>query len=81
MDHSDVQSQRPTVDDAPTEIRRDSDGLRGPLDAIDAKGWDGPTATALLTYLRSRVVGPLVLDVGLRGAPGPYVKSVVTGVH
>jgi hypothetical protein len=60
---------------APTEIRRDRAGLLGHLDIVDAEGWEGPTATALLTYLRTQVVRPLAVDVGLRGACAAHAEA------
>lgn len=60
---------------APAEIRRDRDGLLDHLAAIDVEGWDGPSATALLTYLRSHVVRPLAVDVGLRGACAAHAEA------
>ena len=49
-------------------IRRDRATLLHLLDAIDTEGWNGPTATSLLEYLRETMIRPLVVDVGLRGA-------------
>ena len=60
---------------APAEIRRDRDGLLGHLAVIDVEGWDSPSATALLTYLRSHVVRPLAVDVGLRGACAAHAEA------
>ncbi|GEK19912.1 hypothetical protein [Cellulomonas xylanilytica] len=45
------------------------------LDDIDREGWDGPTGTTLLTYLRERVVRPLAISVGLRGAAASQAES------
>ncbi|GGC14407.1 hypothetical protein [Cellulomonas carbonis] len=60
---------------APAEIRRDRDGLLGHLAVIDVEGWDGPSATALLTYLRTHVIRPLAVDVGLRGACAAHAEA------
>ncbi|GIG30816.1 hypothetical protein [Cellulomonas marina] len=60
---------------APAEIRRDRDGLLDHLAAIDVEGWDGPSATTLLTYLRSHVIRPLAVDVGLRGACAVHAEA------
>ncbi|WP_155855997.1 hypothetical protein [Cellulomonas sp. URHD0024] len=45
------------------------------LDAIEGEGWDGPTGTRLLTYLRERVVRPLAISVGLRGAAASQAEA------
>ncbi|KRD41322.1 hypothetical protein ASE38_17070 [Cellulomonas sp. Root930] len=45
------------------------------LDAIDDEGWDGPTGTTLLNYLRERVVRPLAISVGLRGAAASQAEA------
>ena len=42
---------------APLTITRDRDGLLAALSAIDDEGWDGPTATRLLTFVRRRSLG------------------------
>lgn len=68
MNSRDARTAKHTRATAPTEIRRDRTGLLDHLDAVDAEGWEGPTATALLTYLRTHVIRPLAVDVGLRGA-------------
>lgn len=49
------------------EIAKRRDDLLERLDAIAVEGWDGPTATELLRLVRSHIVRPLVVDVGLRG--------------
>ena len=80
-----------------TRIVRDRATLLRMLDAIDREGWDSLTATALLRFLRERVVRPLAISVGLRGAidEGPeltldalessglgvYVAQRVVGAH
>ncbi|MCB2175760.1 MAG: hypothetical protein KQH57_08125 [Actinomycetales bacterium] len=48
-------------------ITRDSRGLRDALAVIDGEGWDGETATNLLTYIRCELIRPLTIDTGLRG--------------
>ncbi|WP_028047607.1 hypothetical protein [Cellulomonas sp. URHE0023] len=45
------------------------------LDVIDREGWDSPTATVLLRYLRERVVRPLAISVGLRGAAASQAEA------
>lgn len=45
------------------------------LDAIAVEGWDGPTATDLLRLVRSRIVRPLVVDVGLRGGAASEAEA------
>ena len=51
----------------PQAISRDRQSLLDALEVIVGEGWDCPTATALLTYIRSELVRPLTIDVGLRG--------------
>lgn len=58
-----------------TRIVRDRATLLRMLDAIDSEGWDSPTATVLLTYLRERVVRPLAISVGLRGAAASQAEA------
>jgi hypothetical protein len=66
----------PTTDNCTTtrtstpvrSITRDRDTVLQLLDVIDTEGWDGPTGTRLLDYVRDTVVRPLVVDAGLRGA-------------
>src|SRR5665647_2537238 len=48
-------------------IARDQRGLLHALAVIDVEGWDGETATSLLTYIRHELVRPLTIDIGLRG--------------
>ncbi|WP_199421645.1 hypothetical protein [Actinotalea solisilvae] len=75
MDDRDTHATAPGWGTAPAELRRDRDGLLDHLAAIDVEGWDGPCATALLTYLRSHVVRPLAVDVGLRGACAAHAEA------
>ena len=68
----------PTLDDGPdgiVRVVRDRAALLGMLAVIDGEGWDGPTATALLNYVRERVVRPLAISVGLRGAAASQAES------
>lgn len=56
--------------------RRESPGdLFDRLDAIAVEGWDGPTATDLLRFVRSHIVRPLVVDVGLRGGAASEAEA------
>jgi len=45
------------------------------LDSVDVEGWNGPTATALLSYLRTDLIRPLAVDVGLRGAAASQAEA------
>lgn len=56
-------------------LRRDNDRLLEQLAVIDDEGWDGPTATALLTYVRSHLVRPLAVRVGLRGTAAAQAEA------
>lgn len=56
-------------------IERTCEGLLGALDTIDVEGWEGPTATALLTFIRTAMVRPLAVDVGLRGAAASQAEA------
>jgi hypothetical protein len=56
-------------------VTRDRDTLLQLLDVIDTEGWDGPTGTRLLDYVRHTVVRPLVVDVGLRGAAASQAEA------
>ncbi len=58
-----------------SELVRDRQTLLRMLDAIEGEGWDGPTGTRLLTYLRERVVRPLAISVGLRGAAASQAEA------
>ena len=55
--------------------RRDSDELRHMLDEIDEQGWDGPTATRLLTLIRESIARPLAIGAGLRGAAASQAEA------
>ncbi|WP_421740714.1 hypothetical protein [Cellulomonas sp.] len=61
--------------DAPLTITRDRDGLLAALCAIDDEGWNGPTATRLLTFVRQEIARPLAIDVGLRGLAASQAES------
>lgn len=75
MNSRDARISKHTKATARTEIRRDRTGLLNHLDAVDAEGWEGPTATALLTYLRTHVIRPLAVDIGLRGACASHAEA------
>jgi len=49
--------------------RATTEQLLAALDRIDVEGWEGATATGLLTYLRSHVVAPRSPRVGWSGRP------------
>jgi len=52
----------------PTTIRRDRPSLLDQLSIIDTEGWDGTAGTRLLQYLRTELVRPLTIHLGLRGS-------------
>lgn len=52
---------------SPRGAPRGVDTLHDLLDRIAADGWESPTATALLDYVRNTIVRPLVVELGLRG--------------
>lgn len=56
-------------------IERDRATLLELLAAIDRESWDGPTASELLLYLRTKLVRPLTIDVGLRGAMASQAEA------
>jgi hypothetical protein len=60
---------------APLPITRDRGGLLAALKVIDDEGWESPTATALLTYVRTEMVRPLTIDLGLRGAAASQAEA------
>lgn len=68
-------STRASAYGAPLTITRDRDGLLAALGAIDDEGWDGPTATRLLTFVRQEIARPLAIDVGLRGLAASQAES------
>jgi hypothetical protein len=55
--------------------RRDTDALRRMLDEIDDEGWDGPTATRLLTVIRESIARPLAIAAGLRGGAASQAEA------
>lgn len=57
------------------EIAKRRDDLRERLDDIAVEGWEGPTATNLLRFVRSHIVRPLVVDVGLRGGAASEAEA------
>src|SRR5665648_300892 len=63
----------------PPQIDRTRAGLLAALEVVDIEGWDGPTATALLTYIRDDLVRPLTIDVGLRGAAASQAEATAWG--
>ncbi|MGW6130778.1 hypothetical protein ACWFNE_12205 [Cellulomonas sp. NPDC055163] len=56
-------------------ITRDRQGLLGALAAVDAEGWDSPAGTALLQYVRTQLVRPLAIDLGVRGAAASQAEA------
>jgi hypothetical protein len=56
-------------------ITRDRQGLLDALTVIDSEGWEGTTATTLLEYVRTEIVRPLAIDVGLRGAAASQAEA------
>jgi hypothetical protein len=67
--------------DAPLNITRDRDVLLAALSAIDYGGWDGPTGTRLLTFVRQPIARPLAIDVGLRGLAATQAESSAWQQH
>ena len=59
----------------PTTIRRDRPSLLHQLSIIDTEGWDGPAGTRLLQYLRTELVRPLTIHLGLRGAAASQAEA------
>lgn len=57
------------------ETREGPGKLFDDLDTIAVEGWDGPTATELLRFVRSHLVRPLVVDVGLRGGAASEAEA------
>ncbi len=58
-----------------TRIQRDREGLLQALEAVDAEGWEGPTARNLLEQIRRSVVIPLVQQIGLHGAAAEQAQA------
>ena len=54
---------------------RTTDTLLRQLDVIDVEGWEGPTGTALLRYVRNTIVRPLVVELGVRGAAASQAEA------
>jgi len=75
MDNDYPRSSRGYSDDDITEITKRRDDLFDHLDAITVEGWDGPTATDLLRFVRNHIVRPLVVDVGLRGGAASEAEA------
>ncbi|NUU15810.1 hypothetical protein HP550_00910 [Cellulomonas humilata] len=48
-------------------VRRTKACLLRMLESIDQEGWDGPTGTQLLQFVRVDLARPLAIDAGLRG--------------
>ena len=66
-----MEDNRQEVPDAEKRRRRGADRDRGrlleALTRIDREGWNEPTGSALLQELRTTMVRPLTIDIGLRG--------------
>lgn len=56
-------------------ITRDRQGLLDALAAVDAEGWNSPVGTALLQYVRTQLVRPLAIDLGVRGAAASQAEA------
>jgi len=59
----------------PARPERTRSGLLTMLDAVDVEGWEGETATALLSYVRHELVRPLTIDIGLRGGAASQAEA------
>jgi len=71
-------SLEPRPDDdntTPTPIHRDRPSLLDQLSIIDTEGWDGPAGTRLLQYLRTELVRPLTIHLGLRGSAASQAEA------
>lgn len=75
MNPNDLTTPRGAARSELTERREGSGNLFDRLDAIAVEGWDGPTATDLLRLVRSHIVRPLVVDVGLRGGAASEAEA------
>jgi hypothetical protein len=75
MDKDYVRTSRDCPRDDLAETAKRRDDLLERLDAIALEGWDGPTATDLLRFVRSHIVRPLVVDVGLRGGAASQAEA------
>lgn len=73
-DHTTGLAQR-RHETTPYPIVRDRAGLISTLRRVDTEGWEGPTGTALLRYVRAEVVRPLVIQAGLRGAAASQAEA------
>ena len=58
---------------------RDQQSLLDALATIDDEGWDGETATALLTHIRCRLIRQLTIDLGLRGGAASDAEAQAWG--
>lgn len=47
----------------PRQIDRTRTGLLATLDWVKLEGWDGPAATARLTYIRHELIRPLMMPL------------------
>jgi hypothetical protein len=56
-------------------IRRDRDSLLSALARVDEEGWNGTTATLLLSYVREQIARPLALGAGLRGSAAAQAEA------
>lgn len=57
------------------QITRDREALLDALTVIDTTGWDSPVGTALLQYIRTDLVRPLAIDLGVRGAAASQAEA------
>jgi len=55
---------------------RDVDTLLTLLDRIDAEGWQGPTARALMAYVRETIIRLLVIELGVRGGASSQAEAM-----
>lgn len=68
---STLQEYVPSTADSPREAGR----LLTDLEVIGVEGWDGPTGTRLLDFIRRDLVRPLVLGAGLRGPAADQAEA------
>ena len=75
MNPHDLTTPRGAARSELAETREGPGNLFDNLDAIAVEGWDGPTATELLRFVRSHLVRPLVVDIGLRGGAASEAEA------
>lgn len=75
MNPHDLTTPRGAARSELAETREGPGNLFDDLDAIAVEGWDGPTATDLLRFVRSHIVRPVVVDAGLRGGAASSQRS------